>query len=165
MILKNTFAPICKPGAYLTLALALLLGLISGPPARALDNRTIDIVSISWRGSPALAGGVDKAQEEIEKKVGPLWQNLTTISGDPEDKRIQFNFCRSLAEPIQLNFAMPCDNNFATWTTAVRVETYKRLGIINWQSRYLLILAPDAGCIWSGRALLGEAKEPGGALV
>ena len=165
VILKNTFAPIRKPGAYLTLALALLLGLITGPPAKAIDNRTIDIVSISWRGSPALAGGVDKAQEEIEKKVGPLWRNLTTISGDPEDKRIQFNFGRSLAEPIQLSFAMPCDNNFATWTTAVRVETYKRLGIVNWQSRYLLILAPDAGCIWSGRALLGEAKEPGGSLV
>ena len=55
VILKNTFAPIRKPGAYLTLALALLLGLITGPPAKAIDNRTIDIVSISWRGSPALA--------------------------------------------------------------------------------------------------------------
>ena len=165
MILKNTYAPILKPSIYLSLALALLLGLISGPPARAVDNRTIDIVSISWRGSPALAGGVDKAQEEIEKKVGPLWRNLTTISADPEDRSIQFNFGRSLAEPIQLSFAMPCDNNFATWTTAVRVETYKRLGITNWQSRYLLILAPDTGCIWSGRALLGKAKEPGGVLV
>lgn len=165
MILKNTYAPILKPSIYLSLALALLLGLISGPPARAVDNRTIDIVSISWRGSPALAGGVDKAQEEIEKKVGPLWRNLTTISADPEDRSIQFNFGRSLAEPIQLSFAMPCDNNFGTWTTAVRVETYKRLGITNWQSRYLLILAPDTGCIWSGRALLGKAKEPGGVLV
>lgn len=165
MILKNTFAPILKPSIYLSLALALLLGLISGPPARAVDTRIIDIVSISWRGSPALAGGVDKAQEEIEKKVGPLWRNLTTISADPEDRSIQFNFGRSLAEPIQLSFAMPCDNNFGTWTTAVRVETYKRLGITNWQSRYLLILAPDTGCIWSGRALLGKAKEPGGVLV
>jgi len=165
VILKNIFAPILKPGAYLTLALTLLLSLFSSVPAYAVDERVIDIVSVSWRGSPAPAGSVDDAQMEIEKKVGPLWRQLTTISGDPEDKRISFDFGRSLQEPIQLSFTMPCDNNFNTWTSSVRVETYKRLGITDWQSRYLLILAPDAGCIWSGRALLGDAKRPGGSLV
>lgn len=165
MTLKNTYAPTRKSGAYFSLLFALLVSLLSGAPAQALDTRIIDIVSVSWNQSVPLAGSVNEAQREIETKVGPLWRDLTTIYGDPEDKRIQFTFGKSLADPIRLSFPVPCENNFTTWTSAVRVETYKRLGIVDWQSRYLLILTPDAGCIWSGRALIGSVREPGGSLV
>jgi len=165
MTLKNTYAPTRKSGAYFSLLLALLVSLLSGAPAQALDTRIIDIVSVSWNRSAPLAGSVADAQKEIETKVGPLWRDLTTVYGDPEDKRIQFTFGKSLADPIRLTFPVPCENNFTTWTSAVRVETYKRLGITDWQSRYLLILTPDAGCIWSGRALIGTVDKPGGSLV
>ena len=165
MTLKNTYAPTRKSGAYFSLLLALLVSLLSGAPAQALDTRIIDIVSVSWNRSAPLPGSVADAQKEIETKVGPLWRDLTTVYGDPEDKRIQFTFGKSLADPIRLTFPVPCENNFTTWTSAVRVETYKRLGITDWQSRYLLILTPDAGCIWSGRALIGTVDKPGGSLV
>ena len=165
MILKNTNAPIRKSASYFSLALALLLSVLGGAPAQALDSRVIDIVSVSWNRSGPLAGTIVDAQKEIETKVGPLWRDLTTIYGDPEDKRIQFVFGKSLTDPIRLTFPVPCENNFTTWTNAVRVETYKRLGISDWQTRYLLILTPDAGCIWSGRALIGNVEKPGGSLV
>ena len=164
-ILKTTLESILKRSGYSSLALSLTLSLFNSAPALALETRVLDVVSVEWAGSPAIAGSVSSAQKEIETKVGPLWKELTTVYGDPEDKRIEFKFGQSLSVPIRLTFAMPCENNFNTWTSAVRVETYKRLGISDWQSRYLVILSPDAGCIWSGRALMGEAKRAGGSLV
>ena len=163
--LRSIFARRAKASVVYSFLGALLLSFLSPLPAKALDTRIIDIVSISWNQSPPLAGSIVDAQKEIETKVGPLWRQLTTISGDPEDKRIEFAFGKSLAAPIRINFAMPCENNFNTWTSAVRVETYKRLGISDYQSRYLVILAPDAGCIWSGRALIGSVSKSGGSLV
>ncbi|MGA1306258.1 MAG: hypothetical protein ACO3ZB_06910, partial [Candidatus Nanopelagicaceae bacterium] len=163
--MKNSFAPVLKRLGFSSLALSLTLTLLNAAPALALETRVIDIVSIQWAGSAPAAGSVSDAQKEIETKVGPLWKELTTVYGDPEDKRIEFKFGASLSVPIRLNFAMPCDNNFNTWTSAVKVETYKRLGISDWQSRYLVILAPDTGCIWSGRALIGDAKQAGGSIV
>lgn len=145
--------------------LGLLTTFISSPPALALEQRTIDVVSVTWNRAPSLPAGTSEVLNQIDTKVKPLWQQLTTISGDPTDRRIQFVSGKALEEPIKLGFSIPCDNNFNTWTSAVRVETYKRLGISEWQSRYLVIVTPDAGCIWSGRALLGDAKKPGGALV
>lgn len=163
--LRSIFANRAKRSVLYSLVGALVLTFLGPLPAQALDTRIIDIVSISWNQSAPLAGSIGDAQKEIETKVGPLWRQLTTISGDPEDKRIEFTFGKSLASPIRINFAMPCENNFNTWTSAVRVETYKRLGITDYQSRYLVILAPDAGCIWSGRALIGSVSKSGGALV
>ena len=165
MTSKNIYVTIRKNVTLTSVLFSLLLSLLYGAPAQALDNRTIDIVSVTWNRSGALPGTVADAQKEIETKVGPLWRDLTTIYGDVDDRSIQFNFGRSLADPIKLTFPIPCENNFTTWTSAVRVETYKRLGITDWQSRYLVIITPDAGCIWSGRALIGDVNKPGGSLV
>ena len=164
-ILKSSFAPILKRLGFSSLTLSLTLSVLNAAPALALETRIIDIVSIDWNRSLPLSGSVSDAQKEIETKVGPLWKELTTVYGNPEDKRIEFKFGASLSLPIRLNYAMPCENNFNTWTNAVRVEAYKRLGISEWQSRYLVILSPDAGCIWSGRALIGDAKRAGGSIV
>ena len=55
MTFKNTYAPTRKSGAYFSLLLALLVSLLSGAPAQALDTRIIDIVSVSWNRSAPLA--------------------------------------------------------------------------------------------------------------
>lgn len=144
---------------------SLFISLASIPPALALEQRVIDVVSVTWNRAPSLPGSISEVLGQIDTKVTPLWQQLTSVTGDPTDRRIQFVSGKSLEEPIKLTFSIPCDNNFNTWTSAVRSETYKRMGISDWQSRYLVIVTPDAGCIWSGRALIGEVKKPGGALV
>ncbi|NDC51888.1 MAG: hypothetical protein EBZ66_01840 [Actinobacteria bacterium] len=145
--------------------LALFVSVFSASPSQALEQRTIDVVSITWNRAGALPGTVSQVKGEIDTVVNPLWKQLTTVYGDPNDKRIEFVSGQVVADPIKLNFAIPCDSNFTTWTSAVRTETYKRLGITDWQSRYLVIMTPNAGCIWSGRALIGSFDKPGGVVA
>ena len=47
----------------------------------------------------------------------------------------------------------------------MRQEAYSRLGINDTSNRYLLIAAPKAGCIWSGRAQLGSPESREGTMV
>jgi hypothetical protein len=46
-----------------------------------------------------------------------------------------------------------------------RPEAYKRLGITDYSNRYLVVYAPKAGCVWSGRAGLGGPKSVSGTLI
>ncbi|MBM3744020.1 MAG: hypothetical protein FJW46_07005 [Actinobacteria bacterium] len=163
--LRNIF--VCNRGRRLKLlfSLFLLLALLPLAPSYALDRRVIDVVSVSWPGSRALPGTINEVRNQIDTVVSPWWRNLTTIEGDSQDRKIEFYSGESLAAPIATNVRMPCQGNYVTWTSAIRVETYKRLGITNWENRYLVIVTPDAGCIWSGRALIGDVKKPGGVIV
>ena len=144
---------------------ALFLSLFLAAPSQALEQRIIDVASITWTRAGALPGTVNSVKSQIDTVVGPMWKQLTTVYGDPTDKRIEFISGQVLPDPIKLNFAIPCDSNFTTWTTAVRTETYKRLGISDYQNRYLVIMTPNAGCIWSGRALIGSFDKIGRAHV
>jgi hypothetical protein len=48
---------------------------------------------------------------------------------------------------------------------SIRPEAYTRLGIRDYSERYLVVVAPKAGCIWSGRALVGGANSKSGTLI
>ena len=162
---RTTFVRIPKKLLSISAVLALLASVFTAAPSQALEQRVIDVVSVTWNRAGALPGTVAQLKGEIDTVVNPLWKQLTTISGDPNDKRIEFVSGQVVSDPIRLNFAIPCDSNFTTWTSAVRTETYKRLGIADWQSRYLVIMTPNAGCIWSGRALIGSFDKPGGVVA
>ncbi|NBQ98671.1 MAG: hypothetical protein EBU12_10740, partial [Microbacteriaceae bacterium] len=49
--------------------------------------------------------------------------------------------------------------------SSIRPEAYKRLGISDYSKRYLLVIAPKAGCVWSGRANLGRPNGQSGTLI
>jgi hypothetical protein len=49
--------------------------------------------------------------------------------------------------------------------SSIRPEAYKRLGISDYSKRYLLVVAPKAGCVWSGRANLGRPNSQSGTLI
>jgi len=49
--------------------------------------------------------------------------------------------------------------------SSIRPEAYKRLGISDYSKRYLLVIAPKAGCVWSGRANLGRPNSQSGTLI
>jgi hypothetical protein len=148
-----------------SLPLALVIGAFSSPPGYAIDQRTIDVVTVTWNGAAALPGTVTDLENQIENDVKPRWKELTTIVGDPSDKRIEFNFGRSLASPLLLTTPLPCERFVTAWSDTVREETYRRMGISDNQSRYLVILAPANGCIWSGLANIGNVQQRGGTLV
>jgi hypothetical protein len=48
---------------------------------------------------------------------------------------------------------------------SIRPEAYARLGIRDYSERYLVVVAPKAGCVWSGRALVGGANSKSGTLI
>ena len=154
-----------KRSISLSAVAALFLSLFLAAPSQALEQRVIDVTSVSWTRAGALPGTVNEVKSQIDTVVGPMWKQLTTVYGDPSDKRIEFISGQVLADPIRLAFPIPCDTNFTTWTTSVRTETYKRLGISDYQNRYLVIMTPNAGCIWSGRALIGSFDKPGGVVA
>lgn len=146
------------------LGFALVLGLVQ--PAYAADVRPIDVVAVNWIGSKPFEVTVSQVEASIRSEVGVRWKKYTTLEGALEDKSIDFVFGQSLSSPITLTRPMQCEGNSASdFMNAVRAETYKRLSIADYSNRYLVILTPDAGCVWSGRALIGNIKAGNGVLT
>ena len=141
---------------------SLSLGLY---PVGASQNRVIDIALATWPGSKDFS--VDSS--DLENSIGEVserWRLLTTIGESGRARSINFVQGKTLPEPLLLNRAMSCDgSSSARFMTSVQIETYKRLGVSDWASRYLLILVPNSGCIWEGRALIGSNENPGGVIT
>ena len=135
-------------------------------PAYAVDQRVIDVVSVTWNGAVPLRGDVTTVAQVIDTEVNSDWKRFTTMYGDTKDRTISFNSGKILKEPIQLLGKMPCTGSAAgQFIDAIRSEAYSRLGITEDSQRYLVVVAPRAGCIWSGRALLGDVNKKIGTLV
>ncbi|NCV77200.1 MAG: hypothetical protein EBW21_05960, partial [Actinobacteria bacterium] len=81
--------------------LALFVSVFSASPSQALEQRTIDVVSITWNRAGVLPGTVSQVKGEIDTVVNPLWKQLTTVYGDPNDKRIEFVSGQVVADPIK----------------------------------------------------------------
>lgn len=146
------------------LGLCLLLGLAS--PAYAIDKRLIDVVSVSWAGAPAALVSVNDIENSIKNEVGSRWKRYTSFEGSLEDKSITFEHGLTLSSPIVLNAPMQCEGSkYNDFMYFVREEAYSRLAVSDSASRYLVILTPEAGCIWSGRAFVGDIKKGGGLIA
>jgi hypothetical protein len=144
---------------------ALLLVFLPPFPSQALEQRVVDVVLATWAGAGALPGTVSDVQREIETVVKPRWRELTTVQGSATDKRIEFVFGQAVSSPLVMNVPLPCERVVIAWSDAVREEAYRRLGISNYENRYLAIVTPANGCIWSGLASIGSAAQKGGAVV
>lgn len=133
--------------------------------AQAADQRVIDIAELTWSGAPRPAVTVTDIQNSIAD-VRSDWLSFTTLEGSTIDTSIEFTLGQTLSTPLRLNSRFLCEaTNFTTFINSVRADVYKQLGIADFKDRYLTILVPNSGCIWSGRALVGEAKTKGGSLV
>ena len=134
--------------------------------AVAVDTRVIDVVEVTWPGArkaPADATGIAKI---INNDVNARWKTFTTLYGDTKDRTINFISGEVLTTPIAIARRMPCTGpDSDDFMKLIKSEAYSRLGISDYSKRYLLIITPRAGCVWSGRATLGEAKSASGLLV
>ena len=154
-----------KRVAFVTAALFALatLGLT---PAFAVDERVIDIVSVSWAGAAPLPTDVKALELLVNTEVNASWKSFTTLNGDTRDRTVSFVAGKVLAEPIILNSKMACVGTASSsFISSMRNEAYRRLGITDNSNRYLIITAPKAGCIWAGRAPLGTPQSKSGSLV
>ena len=152
----------------LSLFVALLVGFVGLglTPALAVDERVIDVVAVTWAGAAAPAGGVNELAKVINTEVNADWKKFTTLYGDTKDRAISFVSGKILSEPISLISKMACSGFAgADFLASIRPEAYKRLGISNYTNRYLLVIAPKAGCVWSGRAALGGPNSVSGTLI
>ena len=135
-------------------------------PALAVDERVIDIVTVSWAGSAPVPATGDQLATLVNTEVNKSWRSFTTQVGDTKDRTISFVAGKVLSTPIVLNSRMACSGvNSIDFMNYTRVEAYKRLGILDDVNRYLIINAPKAGCVWSGRAQLGAPDSTNGTLV
>ena len=135
-------------------------------PALAVDERVIDVVSVNWTGSAALPVSVNEIARTIDSDVNARWKSYTTLVGAPTDRTISFKSGQVLTAPITLLTRMPCSGSGASsFIDSMQEEAYKRLGISDYSKRYLVIAAPKAGCVWSGRAPLGGPKSQSGIVV
>ena len=153
---------------HLSSLIALVIAFVSLglAPAYAVDQRVIDVVSVTWNGAVPLRGDVTTVANVIDTEVNEDWKVFTTMYGDTKDRTISFNSGKILKEPIELLGKMPCTGSAASeFLSAIRAEAYDRLGIADDSERYLVVAAPRAGCIWSGRALLGDIKKKFGILI
>jgi hypothetical protein len=86
--------------------------------------------------------------------------------GAPTDRGISFKSGQILKDPIALISKMACQGTAASdFMSSIRPEAYKRLGISDYSKRYLVVVAPKAGCVWSGRAGMGGPKSVSGTLI
>lgn len=133
--------------------------------ASASENRLIDIVSITWSGAPNIQTRMSEIEQSINREVNSAWRSFTKIEGDTKGREINFSHGRTLDELLVLSRPMACSGSSASsFMSSIRIETYKKLGITDWSNRYLVILTPNIGCIWMGKALIGSNKYPGGVL-
>ena len=152
----------------LTLIFAAVFGFVSIglAPAYAVDERVIDIVEVTWPGAEAPVGNVAKLANVVDVEVNSDWKKFTTLYGDTKDRVVSFKTGKVLTTPIGLVSKMACIG-FASseFMSSIRPEAYKRLGITDYSERYLLVISPKAGCVWSGRAQLGGPKSKSGTLI
>lgn len=148
------------------LVLASLLTLVIPSQALAADTRTIDIVEITWNGAPKPTDTLADVQNAITNSVSPSWKAFTTNEGDIRSRSIEFVYGKTLDNPIRLASPLACEGTgFVSFMRDIQAETYRRLGIEDWKERYLVILAPKAGCIWMGRANVGSVDSKGGVMM
>jgi hypothetical protein len=135
-------------------------------PAYAVDERVIDIVAVNWNGSASTFGKQQAIAGVINTEVNADWKKFTTMVGATTDRTISFKTGKVLDTPIVLGTKMACTGYAGSeFMSSIRPEAYKRLGIADYSNRYLVVYAPKAGCVWSGRAGLGDAKSTSGTLV
>jgi hypothetical protein len=146
--------------------LALLLVIGVAPAVQAADVRIIDVAQITWNGADNPSGTMSDVVSAIQNQVGPNWSSFTTLQGDTRDRSISFTYGQTLTTPVRLTSRMVCErSDFTGFMNSIRSEVYRQLGLTDWKDRYLVILTPAAGCIWSGRAAIGNASSKGGVMV
>ena len=153
-----------RVSALLAIVFAIVsLGLA---PAYAVDERVIDVVAVTWNGAATALSNPKTIAEVIDKEVNVDWKKFTTMVGATTDRTISFKSGKVLDAPIALVSKMACTGYAASdFMSSIRPEAYKRLGISDYSNRYLVVYAPKAGCVWSGRAGLGGPKSVSGTVI
>ena len=151
---------------YAALTAVLFSILVPITPAFASDDRTVDVVEITWNGATKPSASTQDVKNSIINSVSDSWKTFTTNENDPKARTINFVYGKTLETPLRLSIPLICEGSrFVSLMREIQAETYRQLAIENWRERYLVILAPSAGCIWMGRAQVGTPGIKGGVMM
>ena len=135
--------------------------------ALASDARiTLDVVSITWSGASNTEVTPQHVASTIMENVSNSWAEISKLEsvGISTNVRIELGIVSntSIKIPTKLN----CDGNgFRADIEVIRKTFYEAIGINPGSSRALVVLAPYAGCIWTGRALMGNNGNLGHGMI
>ena len=126
----------------------------------------LDVVEVTWPGAKTPDVSRQDVAEAINGEVKRSWKVFTQLDSKGSDSSIEVVLGEVLQERYLLAKSLSCsDNNFQTILNEIRSFTYKKLGISNSERRSLVVLTPPAGCIWLGKASLGDQEKAGLGLV
>ena len=149
----------------LVISLFSALLLFSGiQPLQAADNRIIDIVSITWPGAAAPSYSVDDVKNSINNSVNTRWNFLA--QNWPGGINFQVGTVQS--SPIQMTTPLICEGSESSvYMRDARRAFYTKYPMADYASHYLILLspAPRPNCVWEGKSLIGDAKNPGGLIT
>ena len=157
-----------KERRFFSVAIALVFSTLTTTVSYAAPfaERPIDVVAVNWPGSRAATVTVDQVEQSIKEYVAPNWRSFTTSQGGTTTTAINFVPGIISLEPISLTRPMPCEGSSSvSFMTLVQREFYRSQKISNYDNRYLIILSPEAGCAWQGKAPLGSPTSDGGVLT
>ena len=149
--------------AKLISVVAALL-LIPINPVQAADNRIIDVVAITWPGAAAPTVTVNDVKKAIESEVTTRWNYLA----QNWPAGINFQVGNVVTTPLTMPVPLICDGSESSiYMRDARRAFYTKYPTADYSSRYLILLTPATrpNCIWEGKALIGDAKTPGGLLA
>jgi hypothetical protein len=147
---------------------SLLINVIVIPPvvSNAETLRFIDIVEITWSGAASTKVNVLDVERVVNGPVIEYWSGMKSYQDSKMKRSINFALGKTGISRITLQSQVPCgDEKFVDYLLEVRKKAYLQFDISNFANRYLIILTPNAGCIWSGRALLGNMDSSGGLIA
>ena len=138
----------------------------SSPAIAAPKNLILDVVEVTWSGAKLPDVAKQDIASAINGDVKKLWKSFTQLKSPESYSGLEVSLGAILQENYVLAKLLNCsDNGFQSFVNEVRNATYKRLGISNTENRSVVILTPAAGCVWLGRATLGDPDSIGIGLV
>lgn len=130
-----------------------------------VPKRVVDIVSITWPGSISNFD-VRDVETSLTQVAINKWTRLGNLTSSTQNNSIQFVHGFTSVRPVNLVQKLDCAaEDFSNLMVRLRQEAYRLMEIKEFSERYLVMLLPKAGCIWSGRALIGDMKTLGGVIM
>lgn len=138
-----------------TLVISCLVSSMQSVSAEVTSPKIIDIVVLQFGGSVPNNSESNLA-DVVSKVVIPHWGS----------NGIRFQLGQVSPNPLKFSKPMSCSGNQITSLLInIRKSFYQEIGVINSANRYLITLAPDAGCIWEGISLLSSNQSSGGVVL
>ena len=147
------------------LIFSLFLSISSQSIAFPKRDLLLDVVEVTWGGAPAPSVTKEQVATAIQSKVSASWRQFTEFTGSKPSTPLNITLGEVLDSKLVLSGPLSCDSDgFNLLVQNLRQKVYSSLGITDLKYRSLVVLTPNHGCVWLGRASLGDRKEFNGAI-